>query len=177
LRLALPVAVLLAGCSASAPAKAKPECAGLPAPAGRVVDRADMLSDGTEAGLMAELAALEGKTRDQLVVVTLPSLGGRPIEEVGLKLGRCWGIGQKQLDNGVLLVVAKADRKLRIEVGYGLEGLLKDEVAGQILRDAVEPQFRQGRFDAGVEAGVARIEQVLLSNKARPQRRPPPGRI
>jgi len=166
----------LAACGSAAPAAARPECRGLPALTGRVVDTADMLKPATERALTSELARLEGRTTDQLVVVTLPSLQGRPIADVGVKLGRCWGIGQKRLDNGVLLVVAKADRKLRIEVGYGLENLLKDEMAGAILREAVEPEFRRGRFDEGVEAGVKRIEAVLLGDPRRPQRLPPPAR-
>jgi uncharacterized protein len=166
----------LAACSGAAPAAAKAECRGLPALTGRVVDKADMLKPATEQALDSELAGLERLTKDQLVVVTLPSLGGRPIADVGLSLGRCWGIGQKGLDNGVLLVIAKADRKLRIEVGTGLENLLKDETAGAILREAIEPEFKRGRSDEGVEAGVKRIEAVLLSDTRRPQRLPPPAR-
>jgi uncharacterized protein len=167
----------LAGCADAAPAAAvRKECRGLPALTGRVVDKADMLSPGAEARLGAELAALESKTRDQLVVVTLPDLGGAPIEDVGLHLGRCWGVGQKGLDNGVMLLVARGDRKVRIEVGEGLENLLKDEVAGEIIRDPLVPAFRTGEFERGIEAGVKRIEAVLLSDTRRPQRLPPPER-
>jgi uncharacterized protein len=170
------LAIGLAGCSAAAPAAADPHCAGLPALSGRVVDKADMLSPAAEAKLTASLSALEGRTRDQLVVVTLPGLGGRPIEDFGLDLGRCWGVGQKGLDNGVLLIVARADRKVRIEVGYGLENLLRDEVAGEIIRDPILPAFRKGEFQRGIEAGVQRIEAVLLSDRHRPQGIPRSGR-
>jgi uncharacterized protein len=170
------IAAALAGCGGPAPAAVRPECAHVPALTGRVVDRANLLTPANEAKLTGELAGLERRTSDQLVVVTLPSLDGRPIEEVGLDLGRCWGVGQKGLDNGVLLIVARADRKVRIEVGTGLENLLKDEVAGQIIRENLVPAFRENRFDDGVEAGVGRIEAVLLSDTRRPQRLPPPAR-
>ena len=170
--LLLPLALGAAGCGAAAPTAAKPPvaCDALPALTGRVVDKADLLSPAAEVRLTGELSALEGKTRDQLVVVTLPDLGGRSIEEVGLSLGRCWRIGQKGLDNGVLLVVARGDRKVRIEVGDGLEGLLKDEVAGKIISDPLLPAFKKGEFEGGIEAGVQRIEGVLLSDTRRPQR-------
>jgi uncharacterized protein len=169
----------LAACGSKAPAAATQaaDCQGVPALTGRVVDRADLLSPQTEQRLTVELARLEARTRDQIVVVTLPSLGDRPIEAVALSLGRCWGVGQKDLDNGVLLVIAKADRKLRIEVGSGLENLLKDEIAGQIIRETIAPEFKKGRFDEGVEAGVKRIEGLLLADTRRPQRLPRPGEI
>jgi uncharacterized protein len=170
------IVAALGGCGSAAPAAGRPECARVPALSGRVVDRANLLTPATEARLTAELAGLERRTSDQLVVVTLPSLDKRPIEEVGLDLGRCWGVGQKTLDNGVLLIVARADRKVRIEVGTGLENLLKDEMAGQIIRDTLVPAFRENRFDEGVEAGVGRIEAVLLSDTRRPQRLSPPAR-
>jgi uncharacterized protein len=174
--LAFLIAAALAGCGGPAPATVRADCTHVAARSGRVVDKANLLTPATEARLTRELAGLEGRTRDQLVVVTLPSLDRRPIEEVGLDLGRCWGVGQKGLDNGVLLIVARADRKVRIEVGTGLENLLKDEVAGQIIRDTLVPAFRQNRFDEGVQAGVGRIEAVLLSDTRRPQRLPPPAR-
>jgi uncharacterized protein len=170
------IAAALAGGGGTAPAAVRPECVHVPALTGRVVDKANLLMPATEARITAELAGLERRTSDQLVVVTLPSLDGRPIEEVGLNLGRCWGVGQKGLDNGVLLIVARTDRKVRIEVGTGLENLLKDDVAGQVIRETLVPAFREGRFDDGVEAGVARIEAVLLSDTRRPQRLPPPAR-
>jgi uncharacterized protein len=176
LAFAFPIAAALAGCGGPAPATVRADCTHVPARSGRVVDKADLLTPATEARLTGELAGLERRTSDQLVVVTLPSLDNRPIEEVGLNLGRCWGVGQKGLDNGVLLIVARSDRKVRIEVGTGLENLLKDEVGGPIIRDTLVPAFRENRFDQGVEAGVARIESVLLSDTRRPQRLPPPAR-
>jgi uncharacterized protein len=174
--LLLSLALAMAGCGGPAPAAVRAECAGVPALTGRVVDDADMLSAKAETRLNAELAGLEARTHDQLVVVTLPSLGGKPIEDVGLKLGRCWGVGQRGLDNGVLLIVARAERKIRIEVGYGLEKLLKDELAGEIIRDPIAPAFRKGEYERGIEAGVERIEAVLLSDLHRPQGIPRSGR-
>lgn len=166
----------MAGWSGPAPAAVASGCEGLPRLTGRVVDEAGLISPAAEARLAAQLAALESRTRDQLVVVTLPSLGGKRIEDVGLKLGRCWRVGQRGLDNGVLLIVARADRKVRIEVGYGLENLLKDEVAGEIIRGPIVPAFRKGEFERGIEAGVQRIEAVLLSDLHRPQGKPGSGR-
>jgi uncharacterized protein len=170
------IVAALAACGGPAPASVRADCTHIPARSGRVVDTANLLSPATEARVTGELAGLEKRTSDQLVVVTLPSLDNRPIEEVGLNLGRCWGVGQKGVDNGVLLIVARGDRKVRIEVGTGLENLLKDEVAGQIIRGTLVPAFRENRFDEGVEAGVSRIEAVLLSDTRRPQRLPPPAR-
>ena len=174
--LALPIAASLFGCGGPAPAAGWVDCARVPARSGRVVDQAGVLSPAAEARLSGELAALERRTGDQVVVVTLPDLRGRPILETGVTLGRCWGVGKKGLDNGVLLIVARAERKIRIEVGTGLDNLLKDEVAGEIIRTTLTPAFAEGRFDEGTEAGIARIESVLLSDKRRPQRLPPPAR-
>ena len=117
----------------------------MPALSGRVVDQAGILNSAQESRLTAKLKDLEDKTSIQLVVVTLPSLRGSPIEEWGLTLGRSWGIGQKGKDNGALLIVAPNDRELRIEVGYGLEGTLTDATAGRHhpQRDRAALQERQ----------------------------------
>ena len=179
MRVALALTLLCAGltaCGAKAPAVPGADCTGVPRLSGRVVDEAKLLPAGARAKLTGELQRLEAATSDQLVVVTLPSLGGRPIEDVGLATGRCWGIGRKGLDNGVLLVVAPSERKVRIEVGTGLEGLLTDPRAQAIVDEALVPAFKAGRFESGIEAGVARIEAVLTSDKRRPQRLPPPAR-
>jgi len=116
--------------------------------------------------------ALEKTTSDQLVIVTLPSLEGRTIEDVGLSLGRRWGVGQKELDNGVLLLVAPNERRVRIEVGYGLEELLTDESAAAIIRDQV-PLFRSGKYADAIILGVDRIDALLRSKAQRPQYRRP----
>ena len=138
----------------------------------RVMDKADLLDPATEQALTLKSEALEKKTSDQLVIVTLPSLQGQSIETVGLTLGRRWGIGQKDLDNGVLLLVAPNERKVRIEVGYGLEALLTDERAAAIVREQAE-FFKEGRSSDAIVLGVDRVDALLRSNTQRPQYRRP----
>ncbi|MEO0603315.1 MAG: TPM domain-containing protein [Myxococcota bacterium] len=128
-----------------------------PALSGRVVDDAGLLSARTEQALVADLAGLEAQTGAQLVVVTLPDLQGYPIEEFGYQLGRHWEIGRTDEDDGVLLIVAEAERKVRIEVGYGLEGVLTDAWSSVTIRRVIVPRFRQGDFDGGVLAGSRAI--------------------
>jgi uncharacterized protein len=128
---------------------------------GRIVDNADLLSATDEAELTADLEALEAKSTDQLVVVTLPALQGFEIEEFGYKLGRHWGIGQKDKDNGVLLIVAVKERKIRIEVGRGLEPLLTDALTSIIIQNGIRPRFKSGDFPAGIKAGVRDVIAVL----------------
>jgi uncharacterized protein len=135
-----------------------------PALTGRIVDNANLLSAEDEAAIEAELATLEGKSTDQLVVVTLPTLQGFSIEDYGYKLGRHWGIGQAGKDNGVLLIVAPNDRKVRIEVGKRLEPIMTDAMSKIIVSNAVLPAFRRGDFPAGIKAGVRDIKDVLLGD-------------
>jgi uncharacterized protein len=132
-----------------------------PALTDRVVDDAGILSANTRSRLDASLAAHEQQTGQQLVVVTLPSLQGYTIEDFGYQLGRRWGIGQKGRDNGALLIVAPKERKVRIEVGYGLEGTLTDAESRIIIEQVILPQFRRGDLDAGVSDGTAAILRVL----------------
>lgn len=130
---------------------------------GRVVDEAGILSPATETALTAKLKGLEDQTGRQLVVVTLRSLEGREIEEYGYRLGREWKIGQKGTNDGVLLIVAPNEKKVRIEVGYGLEGVLTDALSSVILQSAVLPKFREGDMEAGVVAGAdALVQQLAL---------------
>ena len=133
----------------------------VPALTGRVVDRAELLDATQEAELSRLLADHEQATGDQLVVVTLPDLGGRSIEETGLTLGREWGIGQQGRDNGALLIVAQAERRIRIEVGYGLEDRLTDAQSALIIHNLIAPAFRQGDFAGGIRAGVEGMIQVI----------------
>jgi uncharacterized protein len=142
---------------------------GLPALTGRVVDNADLLPAQAEARISTKLAALEESTTDQVVVVTVPTLEGAKIEDVSLRLGRGWGIGRKDVNNGVLLLVAPTERRVRIEVGYGLEGLLTDEKAWFILRDSILPRFKDDRYPQGIEAGVDALTKVLEQDKRRPR--------
>ena len=132
-----------------------------PALAGRVVDEAGLLDAAARATLTQSLAELEQKTTDQLVVVTLKSLQGTSIEDYGYQLGRRWQIGQKDKSNGVLLIVAPNERKVRIEVGYGLEGTLTDAVSKLIIENSILPRFKVGDYAGGIKRGVEDIIQVL----------------
>ncbi|MBS62733.1 TPM domain-containing protein [Salinisphaera sp.] len=139
---------------------------------GRVVDNADMIDAAAEQQLTDMLAAHEQASGEQVVVVTLPDLGGETIEEYGYQLGRHWGIGQAGEDNGALLLVAKDERKVRIEVGYGLEGRLTDAQSSVIINDIITPAFRQGQFSQGIVGGSKAIIQVLGGDPlAEPERR------
>lgn len=128
---------------------------------GRVVDRAGMLSQEVETRLTGMLEAHEQASTEQVVVVTLPDLQGYPIEDYGYQLGRHWGIGQKGEDNGALLIVARDERKVRIEVGYGLEGRLTDADSSVIINRVITPAFRQGDFEGGIVNGTAAMIRVL----------------
>ncbi len=137
----------------------------------RVVDQANILSDATEQDLDLKLKGLEDATTDQVVVVTVDSLQDDDIEDYGYKLGRHWGIGQNgsekasngqtYKDNGLLIIVAPNERKVRIEVGYGLEPVMTDAMSGLIIRNDILPQFKAGDYDAGVEAGVDSVIKQL----------------
>ena len=141
----------------------------LPQLTGRVVDHADLLSAATEQRIVGQAESLEAATTDQLVVVTVRSLDGEPIESLGLRLGNGWGIGQENLDNGVLLIVAPRERRVRIEVGCGLEGLLTDERAQQIVNAILVPHFAEARYEEGISTGVANIAALLRTDTRRPQ--------
>jgi uncharacterized protein len=132
-----------------------------PALTGRVVDEAGLLDAATRATLTQSLAELEQKSTDQLVVVTLKSLQGTSIEDYGYQLGRHWQIGQKDKNNGVLLIVAPNEQKARIEVGYGLEGTLTDAVTKLIIENSILPRFKVADFSGGIKRGVEDIIQVL----------------
>ena len=138
----------------------------LPALTGRVVDDAHILSEQTKGDLDQKLEGLEAKTSRQLVVVTLPSLQGYEISDYGYQLGRAWGIGQKGQNNGVLFIVVPSEHKVRIEVGYGLEGRLTDAASRVIIEDDILPAFRRGDFNMGVLDGAAAILGVLGGSDA-----------
>lgn len=128
---------------------------------GRVVDAADLLSPETEAALTEKLKTLEETTTRQLVVATIPDLQGYDIADYGYRLGRDWGLGQKEEDNGALLIVAPNERKVRIEVGYGLEGYLTDALSSVIINRQIVPRFREGDMEGGVVAGTDAIVAQL----------------
>ncbi len=128
---------------------------------GRVVDQAGILSAATDAQLTQTLEQFERDTGRQVVVATVKSLQGFPIEDYGYQLGRAWGIGEKDQNTGAILLVAPNERQVRIEVGYGLEGELTDATSRHILDQFILPQFRAGSLDAGVTNGVYAMLQVL----------------
>ena len=135
-----------------------------PALTGRVVDDAGILDANTRATLEQLSTDLEAKSNDQLVVVTLKSLQGTSIDDYGYQLGRHWQIGQKGNNNGVLLIVAPNERKVRIEVGYGLEGTLTDLISNFIIQNSILPRFRAGDFPGGITRGAQDISQVLMGD-------------
>ena len=138
---------------------------------GRVVDAADLLQPAQEAALDAKLAGLEQATSRQLVVATIPSLEGYDIADYGYRLGRHWQIGQSEANNGAILIVAPNDRRMRIEVGYGLEGVLTDALSSQIIREVITPRFRENDYPGGIDAGVdAIIAQLQAPPEAAEQR-------
>ena len=141
-----------------------------PALTGRVVDQAKLLSPTVRLRLSQILAAHEAATTNQVVVVTVNSLQGYAIEQYGVDLGRHWGIGQKDKNNGVLLIVAPNERKVRIEVGYGLEGTLTDALSSQIIHQQILPHFRNRNTQQGIIAGATSIVTVL-DNKPLPRSR------
>ena len=140
-----------------------------PALTGRVVDVSDALTPEQEARLTAELESLEARTTDQLVIVIMPSLDGRPIEEYSRGLGNHWGVGQEDRDNGVLIVVAEAERKVRIEVGSGLEAILTNARAAEIIQDDILPRFREGLPYEGIRAGARSIIATLIAAERQPR--------
>ena len=145
--------VALAGAAFAAP--------NFPRLSGRVVDEANLLSPEAERSLTARLQALEESTGRQMVVATIPDLQGYPIEDYGYQLGRSWGIGDAKRDDGVLLIVAPNDRKVRIEVGYGLEPILTDSLTSVIIQSRILPAFRSGDMEAGIVAGAEAVAAQL----------------
>ena len=145
-----------------------------PALSGRVVDEAGLLSAAERERLTAQLAAHEQATGQQVVVVTLRSLQGYPIEDFGYRLGRAWGIGEKGKNTGALLIVSPTERAVRIEVGYGLEGLLTDALSRSIIERDILPAFRQGQFARGIMDGTSAMLVALGGSAAAPSRNTSP---
>ena len=135
--------------------------ADLPALTGRVVDNANIIDTATEAALTQKLADFEIKGSDQIVVATINSLDGEEIEPYATRLFNSWKLGQAGKNNGVLLLVAKNDRKMRIEVGYGLEGTLTNQHATRIIEDDMVPAFRAGDFSGGISKAVDDMITVI----------------
>ena len=131
--------------------------ADVPFLSGRVVDDAEILRPATRDAVTRRLAAHEQQTTNQIAVLTIPSIGDESIEGFATRVFETWRLGQRGKDNGVLLVVVPNDRKMRVEVGYGLEGTLTDAAAGRIIRNVMTPAFKAGDFDKGVSDGVDAI--------------------
>ncbi|MGJ3648378.1 TPM domain-containing protein [Sphingomonas sp. GlSt437] len=128
---------------------------------GRVVDAAHVLNDAQVAQLAALSSEVEQASSRQLVVATIPDLQGNEIEDYGYKLGRAWGIGQKGANNGIILIVAPKEHKVRIEVGYGLEPIMTDALSNQIISEAIVPRFKAGDMPGGIIAGAQAIADQL----------------
>ncbi len=143
-----------------------PLLAAFPRPDGYVNDFASVLAEADEAYLEGFLRTLEGETSAEIAVATVSSLEGMTIEEYSNRLFIEWGIGKKQRDNGVLLLVAPHDRTVRIEVGYGLEAILPDGLAGEIIRTEIVPEFKAGNVPRGIGRGLNRIAQIVRRDPA-----------
>lgn len=127
---------------------------------GRVNDYAGLMSPERIQTLEERLARFGQESGHQVAVLTIPSLQGEDIDGFGIRVAENWKIGKKKFDNGAILIISKNDRKLRIEVGYGLEGVLPDAIASRIIREVIVPRFRDGDFAGGIEAGVETILKV-----------------
>lgn len=128
---------------------------------GYVNDYADMISPAVESGLEEELRSFEKTDSTQIVILTIPSLEGDVIDDFGIRVADTWKIGQQNKDNGVILIVSKDDRKMRIEVGRGLEGKLTDLMSGRIIDLVIKPIFKRGDFDGGFTAAISSIFEVV----------------
>jgi uncharacterized protein len=137
----------------------------VPPLSGRVVDQTGTLSSGDIAALTQTLQSLEARKGSQVAVLIVPTTAPEAIEQYSIRVAEAWKIGRKKIDDGALVVVAKNDRKLRIEVGYGLEGALNDATAKRIIDEIITPKFRNGDFAGGISAGVDRIIAVIDGEK------------
>jgi uncharacterized protein len=143
---------------------------------GRIVDNANILKPEDKAAIEAELKSLEGTSTDQVAVVTVNSLDGYAIEDYGIGLARKWAIGQKDKDNGIVLIVAPNERKVRIEVGRRLEPMMTDTMSEIIIQNAILSKFRRGDFSGGIRDGVRDIKAVLLGDAEEVKQRAKIGR-
>jgi uncharacterized protein len=157
------LALLLAACGSGEAARSTPA---YPALTGRVVDTANLLPPADEAALTARLEALQRTTSRQLVIATVPDMGGYPIEEYANGLFRHWQLGQRTANNGVLLVIARSERRMRIEVGYNLEPIVTDALSSRIIREQITPRFRADDYAGGIRAGA---DALLAQLQAPPE--------
>jgi uncharacterized protein len=151
------------------------EAAKIPTPRGYVNDYGNMISSSTEADLSAKLKLFEETDSTQLVILTVPSLEGEPIEDYSIRVAEAWKIGQKGKDNGILFLVSREDRKMRIEVGRGLEGKLTDLTAGRIIDLVVKPKFKAEDYDGGFIEGVSALIDATRGEFTADRRAPSGG--
>ncbi len=137
----------------------------LPTPAGVVNDFAGVLTADEERALTELVQGVEDATTAEIAVATVTSLDGMSVEEYATRLFAAWGVGQADKDNGVLILVAPTEREMRIEVGYGLEGVLPDGLAGQIIRETFLPKFRDNQYGAGIVEGTTRVAAIVRRNE------------
>lgn len=128
---------------------------------GRINDNAGFLSSQQKAQLERDLRQLEERTSAQLVLLTIPSLQGEALEDYSMRVAETWGLGQEDLDNGILLLIAQREKKLRIEVGYGLEHIITDLKAGYIIRNVITPRFSRGDYFGGVRDGMSALSGLI----------------
>lgn len=175
LRVAFAALALVALGTAALASAARPAEVQVPRNEGWVTDLAGLVPDASEAKLEAELEAWKRSTGHEIAVLTVTTLGGEPLERFALEVGRAWALGSKEKNDGALLLVAKSERKVRIEVGRGLEGDLPDTLCARIIQDVITPRFRRGDFDGGIRAGVEAMQGVVggKADALPPPRRPP----
>jgi uncharacterized protein len=163
---------LLAGVLLSLLAPSLSKALEVPPLRGRVNDYAKLLPQERVLALEAQLEKFEQETGHQIAVLTIPSLEGDSLEDFSIRVAETWKIGKKGFDNGAILLIARDDRRLRIEVGYGLEGVLPDAIASRIIREVITPRFRSGDYAGGIEAGANSILKVtkgeILPERGRP---------
>jgi uncharacterized protein len=141
--------------------------AAVPQNDGWVTDLAGFLSPQQEQSLEALMQSYKEGSGNEIALLTVPDLGGQSVERMALETARAWGIGEKEWHNGALLLVSRGDRKIRIEVGRGLEGNLTDSISGRIIRNVIAPEFKQGRFAEGLRAGVEAMHAAAGGDYAR----------
>lgn len=146
-----------------------------PTPSGYLTDTAQLLSAEERTALETTLTNFKQQTGNEIAIVAIPSLEGEPVEDYAVKLFEQWGIGQKEKDNGLLILVAKEDRAVRIEVGYGLEGAINDAKAGRIIRDIMAPAFQEGKYAAGLQGAIDAITGELKGEPAQVDTAPSAG--
>jgi uncharacterized protein len=142
---------------------------------GRINDYAGLIPADRALALEERLARFEAETGHQIAVLTIPSLKGDSLEDFGIRVAESWKIGKKGFDNGAILLIARDDRRLRIEVGYGLEGVMPDAIASRIIREVITPRFRSGDYAGGIEAGIDAILKVTKGETLPERARAAPG--